>query len=88
MDLGTGFAIGVAVVGAIVWAIRVEGVVKNHDTKHEQHVMRDEQIRLEALERDTEIRETATHRYGELREEMRYMRSRFDGSTGKWPRET
>lgn len=88
MDLGTGFAIGVAVVGAIVWAIRVEGAVKNHDIKHDQHVERDEQIRLEALERDTEIRETATHRYGELREELRYMRARFDGSSGKWPRES
>ncbi len=87
MDLGTGFAIGSGVVLAIVWAIRVEGRVNNHDTQHEQHAQRDEQIRLEALERDTDMRETATQRYNELRQEFHYMRNRLDGGSGKWPRE-
>ncbi len=89
MEIGTGVTIALAIVGALVWAVRQEGRVNNHDVLHIQHqkraeeirieaLDRDENVRAEALERDSEMRNTATVRYGELREELRYFRQRID----------
>jgi len=87
MELGTQVTIGLAVVGAIVWAVRQEGRVNNHDDLHKQHQKRDEEIRAESLDRDTEMREQAASRYNELRGEMQYFRQRVDAwfGPGKHP---
>ena len=87
MELGTQVTIGLAIVGALVWAVRQEGRVNNHDTLHQQHVKRDEEIRAEALDRDTEMREQSAIRFAELRTEMQYFRQRVDAwfGPGKHP---
>ncbi len=89
MELGTQVTIGLAVVSALIWAVRQEGRVNNHDELHKQHRERAEQVRLEAMARDSEIREeliesknSASARYGELRSEMQYFRQRMDAWFG------
>ena len=85
MDLGTQVTIGLAVVAALVWAVRQEGRVNNHDELHKQHRERAEEVRNEALSRDSDIRaelveskNAASARYNELRGDMQYFRQRFD----------
>ncbi len=98
MELGTQVTIGLAIVGALVWAVRQEGRVNNHDTLHQEHVKRAEEIRsesarrsdairAESLDRDTEMRVQAASRYDELRSEMQYFRQRVDAwfGPGKHP---
>ncbi len=94
MELGTQVTIGLAVVSALIWAVRQEGRVNNHDELHKQHRERAEQVRMEAMSRDSEIREeliesknAASARYNELRGEMQYFRQRVDAwfGTSKHP---
>jgi hypothetical protein len=67
LEQGTALTVALAMVGGVVWLVRLEGRINNHDATHAEHVSR-----------HTQIREEIERRHHELRADIVYIRERID----------
>lgn len=70
-DAGAVVAAVTAGVVSLVWLIRLEGRVNNHDREHDAH-----------KERCDELRAGHTRQYDDLRADLAYIRARIDAVLG------
>lgn len=59
--VGAILGVGTAIVGSVVWLVRLEGRVNGHERQHAKHEERDEELKADFMKRHDEVRSDLTY---------------------------